>query len=196
LLPPAASISSKSSTIRKQITFDNYHHSKMKLVAALAFVLPVALAADFGSCAQENQCGFICCAAHEKCIMDYCIAPDFVKSALAGDAAASIYPSLADDKYRSSVMSAIASAPSGVESAYSKFVDVMTGAPSPTPLGTDIPSGYTIPSSFSVPAPTGSPNGTNSTGPAPIETSTGGSAQITIAMGAIAAAVVGAIAVL
>ncbi|KAI5816144.1 hypothetical protein BZA77DRAFT_64487 [Pyronema omphalodes] len=168
--------------------------------AALTFILPsVVFAADFGSCAQENQCGFICCAPNEKCIMDYCIPPDFVKSAIAGDAAASIYPSLADDKYLSSVISAIESAPSGVESAYSKFADVMTGAPSPTPLGTTVPSGYTIPSSFSAPVPTGSSNGTNgttTTGPIPIETSTGGSAQITIAMGAIAAAVVGAIAAL
>jgi hypothetical protein len=120
----------------------------MKTILLLALTPLAALAASFGSCTQGSQCGFICCAATEVCINNFCIDPSYISSVITGSAAARAFPTLTNPGAVSSIMSAIESKSGAVESLYSQFQKVMTDAPMPSDLGTLVPSGFTIPSSL------------------------------------------------
>ncbi|KAF8248020.1 hypothetical protein K440DRAFT_627768 [Wilcoxina mikolae CBS 423.85] len=180
----------------------------LPLALLLAIFTTLVSSADFGSCHSDRRCGFICCADSEECVQDYCVGKDFVSTALLNDGATSKYPSLTNSNYRSSIISALESS-GGVSSVYEKFRDIMTDAPSPSPLGTEVPSGVTIPSSL----PTGktskaagtteSPSGSKAATPAPTASGaegttagatavpTGAAAKGVVAMGAVLVGILG-----
>jgi hypothetical protein len=124
------------------------HTSKMKPILLLALTPLAALAANFGSCSQALQCGFICCAETELCINSFCIDPSYISSVLTGTAAASAFPTLKNSGAVSSVLSALEHKSGAAESLYSQYQKVMTDAPMPSDLGTLVPSGFTIPTSL------------------------------------------------
>ncbi|KAF8535051.1 hypothetical protein BDD12DRAFT_808871 [Trichophaea hybrida] len=175
----------------------------LPLALLLAIFTTLVSSADFGSCNSDRRCGYICCADSEECVQDYCVGKDFVSTALLNDGATSKYPSLTNSHYRSSIISALESS-GGVSSVYEKFKDIMTDAPSPSPLGTEVPSGVTIPSSLptgktsKVEGATESPSGSGSptasrtgTTAGPSAVPTGGAPKSVVAMGAVLVGILG-----
>lgn len=117
-------------------------------VALLGLLALSARAANFGSCSSVHYCGFMCCEDGETCANgSFCVAHDFISTALSNPQAASVFPSLANPSFRSSVLAAVSTGnPSAVQSVYNRFAQVLTDAPTPSPLGTTVPSGAAIPS--------------------------------------------------
>ncbi|KAA8893916.1 hypothetical protein FN846DRAFT_463724 [Sphaerosporella brunnea] len=121
----------------------------MKSLLLLPLLVSSVLAANFGSCLPQHQCGFICCASTELCMNNMnCMSPEYIVSAIAATKAHSIYPTLTNPAVVSSLRSAISSSSGAAESVYSEFRSVMTDAPSPSALQPTVPSGFTIPSSL------------------------------------------------